>query len=340
MKPIKRIQNWWSRKGLLTLLVILAILLWKVPEWLEKPLPQIAHTFASSTQSNEVIWLIQELFVKITNNESGMIYAMPYTGENLMALDVNDGSVIWRTELPLERGGGARGLLANKDAVFVATSIFVDAYKTDTGELKWSTRIGDGHVSVITQLDSNLIRVYYGSNLIELDPETGAITSIMPKNDILWKLGNKTLQVSPSNYLTSIDEQTGSLLWTNDRLFYLDEGQDPLGVGNDNLFVGFLSGVCLLSLQTGEYIWCRPDIDIANVAVDREAQRGYAMRGDLVLLTIDLQTGEVLGETRFLSNEPIDEQFVPVSSIAFSDGVLIISFSDSKQTFGIKVDNP
>jgi outer membrane protein assembly factor BamB len=340
MKLIKRVQNWWSRRGPLTLFIILAILLWKVPEWLEKPLPQIAHTFASSTESNEVIWLADWSFTKITGNESRVIYAMPYTRENLMALDVNDGSVIWRTELPLERGGGARGLTANQDAVFVATSIFVDAYKTDTGELKWSTRIGDGHVSVITQLDSNLIRVYYGSNLIELDPEIGAITSITPKNDIVWKLGNRTLQVSLSNYLTSIDEQTGSLLWTNDRLFYLDEGQDPLSIGNDNLLVGFLRGVCLLSLQTGEYIWCRPEINIANVAVDYKSQRGYAMRSDLVLLTIDLQTGEVLGETRFLSNEPINEQFVPVSSIAFSDGVVVVSFSDSRQTFGIKINSP
>jgi outer membrane protein assembly factor BamB len=340
MKLIKRLQNWWSRRGLLILLVILAILLWKVPEWLEKPLPQIAHTFASSTQSNEVKWLVDRSFTKIVGDVSGVIYAMPYTRENLVALDTNDGSVIWQANLPLERGGGARGILGNQDAVFVVTSTFVDAYKADTGDLKWSTRIGDGHVSVIPQFDSDLIRVYYGNNLIELDQETGAIISIAPRNNILWKLSNKTLQVSPSNHLTSIDEKTGSILWINDRLFHLDEGQDPLDVGNDNLLVGFLSGVCLLSLQTGEYIWCRPDIDIANVAVDYESQRGYAMASGLVLLSIDLQTGEVLGETRFLSNEPIDEQVVPVSSIAFSDGIVVVSFSDSKQTFGVKVDNP
>jgi hypothetical protein len=60
------------------------------------------------------------------------------------------------------------------------------------------------------------------------------------------------------------------------------------------------------------------------------------MREDLVLLAIDLETGNILGETNFLSTQPIDKQIGSVSSITASDGVVVVSFSDSGQTFALK----
>jgi hypothetical protein len=62
------------------------------------------------------------------------------------------------------------------------------------------------------------------------------------------------------------------------------------------------------------------------------------MRDDLVLVTIDLQTGEVLGETTFLSSQPVDKEIGSLSSIAFSNGVIVVSFSDSGQTLGLVFD--
>jgi hypothetical protein len=125
------------------------------------------------------------------------------------------------------------------------------------------------------------------------------------------------------------------LLWTNHRAFYIDEGQEPLDIGDEKLLVGFVRGICVLDLRTGEYSWCHPEIYSSHMAVDYQSQRGFAMRDDLVLLTIDLQTGNILGETSFLSSEPVDEQIGFLASITFSNGVVVVSFSDSGQTFGL-----
>jgi hypothetical protein len=103
------------------------------------------------------------------------------------------------------------------------------------------------------------------------------------------------------------------------------------------LIIGFIKGICALNLQTSKYSWCHPEIYISDIAIDYQSQLGYAMREDLVLLTIDLRTGNVLGEIQFLSSKPIDEQIGSMSSIAFSNGVVVISFSDSGQTFGLSL---
>jgi outer membrane protein assembly factor BamB len=337
MKLSQRFQIWLSRRGALALFITVVVLLWVFQLWLERPQPRISHVLGSSTQDVDVLWFTQDIFTKITGNSGGVIYAMPYTRESLRAIDIHKGTTKWEVELPLERGGGASGLLTDQNTVFVATSVFIDAYEITSGELKWSTNLGDGHVSVIPQLDSNVLRIYYGEKLIEIDPETGKILTAIPKDATAWVSGNIILQASPTNRLTALDKQSGELLWTNDRLFYIDEGQEPINIGNNILIVGFIRGICALNLRSGEYSWCHPEIYISDVSIDYQSQLGYAVREDLVLLTIDLQTGNVLGETSFLSNQPIDEQNGSMSSITFSDGVVVVSFSDSGQTFGLSL---
>ena len=92
-----------------------------------------------------------------------------------------------------------------------------------------------------------------------------------------------------------------------------------------------------MKLRNGEDGWCRPEAYISRVAVDRQSQLGYAMRDDFVLVTIDLKTGNVLGETSFLSSEPAKEYSGFVSSVVVSDGVVVVSFYDSGQAFGLSI---
>jgi outer membrane protein assembly factor BamB len=338
MKTSKQFRGWLSRRGALALFIMLVALIWIFQIWLERHQPRISHVLGTSTQHVDVLWSNQEIFTQVTSNEDGAIYAMPITRGNFRAIDIHDGSTTWEVDLPLEKGGGAAGMLATQNKIFIVTSIFVDAYEATTGELKWSTKLGDGHVSVIPQLDSNILRIYYGDKLIELEPETGKILTMIPKDAIVWVSDNIILQVSPANQLIALDKQSSEVLWTNNRLFYLDERHEPLDIGRNSLLVGFTRGVCALNLENGEYYWCHPEIYISDVAIDYQSQLGYAMREELVLLTIDLQTGDVLGETSFLSSQPIDEQNGSMSSITFSDGILVVSFSDSGQTFGLSLN--
>jgi len=337
MKFTHRFRVWFARRGALALFFVVVVLLGVYQIWLERPQPRITHILGSSTQHVDVLWFKQEdVSNLVAANAGGVAFMMPLGQDRIMAIDTKNANIVWKVELPFERSG-ARGLLANQNTIFTVDSTRADAYETTMGELKWSTELGDGHVSVIPQLDSNVLRIYLGDKLIELNSETGKILTTIPKDTKVWVSGNIILQTSPANQLTALDKQSGEILWTNDRLFYIDEGQEPINIGDNNLIVGFVGGICALNLRSGEYRWCRPEIYISDVAIDYQSQLGYAMREDLVLLTIDLQTGDVLGETSFLSSQPIDEQIGSMSSIIFSDGVVIISFSDSGQTFGLSL---
>jgi len=333
-----KFRTWLSLRWPLILFFAFVGLLWLIPKWINKPQPRIIHVLGSSTQHVDVLWFKQEdISNQITTNAGGTAFMMPLAQDALIALDVRSGATIWNIQLPFERSG-VSGMRADQNTIFTVTSIRADAYEATTGKLKWSTRLGDGHVSIIPQLDAGVLRVYYGDKLLELDPETGKILASKPKGSIVWVTGNIILHTPTENQLSAFDTQAGGLLWNNNRPFYIDEGQEPLDIGNNNLFVGFIRGICALNLRTGKYGRCHPEIDISNVAIDYHSQLGYAMREDLVLLTIDLQTGNVLGETSFLSSKPIDKQIDSVSSIVFSDGVIVVTFSDSGQTFGLKIN--
>ena len=334
MKLSQRFRKWFARRGALALFFIAVFLLLVFQIWLERPQPRNAHVIGSSTQHVDTLWFKQgDLSNIVAANADGVVFIMPLTEDSITAIDAQSANAIWKVELPFERRG-LGSLLTNQNMIFAVQATRVSAYEAKTGELKWSTELGDGHVAVIPQLDSGVLRIYYGDKLIELDPETGKILTVMPKGATVWISGNIVFKASSA--YSPIDRQTGRPLWSNNRSFYVDEGQEPINIGNDNLLVGFSpKGVCALNLKSGDENWCHLEINISDVAVDRQSQLGYAMREDLVLLTIDLQTGNVLGETRFLSSKPIDQQIGFMSSIIFSDGVLVISFSDSGQTFGL-----
>jgi outer membrane protein assembly factor BamB len=337
MELSKGFRTWFAQREVLVIFIMLAILLGIFQMRRELPQLQNSHVLGSSTHQVDVLWSTQDIFTKIASNGSGVIYAMPYTGDSLKAIDISKGATKWEIALPLERGGGADTLLTDQDAVFVLTSTELDAYKVATGELKWSTKLGSGHVSKVAQLDLDSIRVYYGDNLYEVDKETGNILSALPKYDMIWRTGNIVFQETPDYKLSAFDKQSGNTLWTNNPSFYVREGQEPINIDKDSLVVGVTKGICTLNIHSGKYSWCHPEIYISDMAIDYQSQLGYAMREDLVLLTIDLRTGNVLGETRFLSSKPIDKQIGFMSSITFSNGVVVISFSDSGQTFGLSL---
>lgn len=336
MKLSQRFQIWLSRRGALALFITMVVLILGFQIWLKRPQPRISHVLGSSTQHVDMLWIKQgDTSNNVAANADGVIFMMPITEDSITAIDAKSANTIWKVELPFERSG-PRGMLADKNTIFTVDSTRADAYETTTGELKWSTELGDGHVSVIPQLDSNILRIYYGDKLIEIDPKTGKILGTASKGITAWISGNIAFQISEIKAI-ALDRQSGKKLWTSNHGFYIDEVQEPINIGDDSLLVGLNNGICALNLQTGKHKWCRPEVDVSKIAIDYQTGLGYGMREDLVLLTIDLQTGDILGETSFLSSQPINKQIGFMSFITFSNGVVIVSFSDSGQTFGLSI---
>jgi outer membrane protein assembly factor BamB len=341
MKLPQRIKTPLS---LLIIFIAIFLLLWICSPPPEEPL-RITRTLASSTKDVSILWLRQDIPTLIATDAEGIAYATRLFGKNnLIAFDIKSGSTKWMIDLPFELGG-AVGIFAGQNTVFVITGSYVNAYEKTVGELKWSLKLGDGHVSVVSQLDDSVLRVYYGDTLFEIDPETGIVLASKPKRDLIWITGNIEFHTSSANRLTAFDGNSNQRLWNLDRSFFISEGWKPKESEEGVLIVGYqalmsnslIREICALNLRTGKYNWCHTENYISDIAIDRQSQIGYVMRADFVLEEIDLSTGSILGEIRFLPNTLPEEmlRFSYSYSVTLNDSIVIVSFGDSSQTFGL-----
>ncbi len=328
---------------LFALLIVFLLFLGSATEWLQAPLPRITHTLRSSTQHVNTLWVRQDVSTYPIASAGGRMFAMSLDGNSLIATDMMTGATVWQDGLSFDHSH-PRGLLANQTTVFVIPTLSVDAYDAKTGQFKWSAPLGQGHVTIISQLDSGVVRVYYGDTIYELDSETGKVLATMPKANIVWVSRNIVLKTSISNQylLSAYDRQTGALIWNQGPQFFVDEPCTPRTLNKDILIVAESSswssvgGICALNLQEGKYDWCRPENFNGMAAVDAQSELGYAIRDDLTLLTVDLQTGNIVGQTSFLSSEPFDKRNGWVSTVTANNGNVVVSFHDSFQTFGLE----
>jgi outer membrane protein assembly factor BamB len=253
-----------------------------------------------------------------------------------------NGSIVWEKNLNPDEVG-VRGILSTDRTVVTITTTDAYAYKTSTGDLLWSTKLGDGHVAINVQSENSLVRVYYGQKIIELSPETGKIITEQPAYNIDWIEHNIEIhRFSPDQRsgMIGIDHQTGKILWSNPGPIFLRAEWFPIQSNDDILFVLTSDlGICGLNLNTGEYVWCRPERYISKIGLIRDNNVGYVVRGDFSLVKIDLITGNILAETQFLPKElaPDIRNRIFEYSVGVTKDTVVISFSDSDQTFGLKV---
>lgn len=330
-----------------SIFIAIVLSLWICSPPPEEP-PRVVRTFASSTNNVSVLWLRQQdIPTLIATDAEGVAYATRLYGENsLIAFDAKSGSTKWMIDLPFELGG-AVGIFADQNTVFVISGSHVNAYEKTAGELKWSLKLGEGHVSVTPQLDADMLRVYYGDTIFEIDPKTGAILTSKPKGDIIWITGNVELRSSSNDHLSAFDGRTSQRLWNLSRSFFVTVGWTPEESEAGILIVGYqalwsnslIREICALNLQTGRYNWCHTENYISNMAIDRQSHLGYVMRDDFVLEIMDLETGNVSGEIRFLPSALSEEmlQHSQSYSVTLCNDILIVSFSDSGQTFGLSL---
>lgn len=340
MKLLRSTKTWLLQRWQLILVVALTLVILIFTIWLQRSRFQNFHTLGTSTQKVNLLWVNQnntpDSFFTIAKDSP---ITMDLKRDNLVLFDARDGSLVWNKKIPFLQSG-ISSLLTNDHLIFSVTGSGVDAYDLTTGEEKWSTKLGSGHVPIISQLESSIIRIYYGDTIYEIDSKTGEVLVTFPKQNIVWISHGVILRESPAYALAAYNEQTNELLWRSNSLPYIRENYKPRDIGDNNLAVGYLGVLCILNIKTGNTKWCRSELELPNLAIDYQAHRGYIMKDDLVLLTMDLQSGNILGETNFLSRKPIDKPASLLSSISFSDGVLIVSFSDSGQTFGLEIQTP
>jgi len=287
-----------SRQALIILGLLVLIFLLSLNSLIEQSKPRLTHTLESVDKNFALAWYKEEQFASFVSNADGVVFALPLGEEKLFAFDLKTGLAYWQIELPfLQRGMSV--FLADLSSVYIVTAIEVNAYDAKTGGIKWSTELGDGHVSIEASLLPDTMKVHYGSKLYELDLATGKILSntsgIENETDLVFRI-------------------------VNDKILLTNSTTD---------------GMCAQQLTPRNLLWCKPDFELIDMVVDEVCELGYAMPDDSTLWMVDLFIGRVLGEASFSRSISSDEEDGYSTVLFFVDSVVIVSFIDSGQIYGL-----
>jgi len=357
--PINKILK--TRAGMLTTIIFLLFL--AVPF-----IYSFIHELFFANERPILVWKMQSSsnhlivqYVYTTNkinqyippaikNETIFTYIPPsfISRNGVVSLDAITDTLNWQSAGCTDIDGGS-DLIVHEQEVIVTGALGIYACKISDGTRIWSKQLGYGHVSVVPQLDvnSSILRVYYGESIFELDPASGDMINKQPIDNILWIVNQVVIYQYSDKYMGAKDRVTGLTKWENhDKVFSVSEWRKPQLYDNQSLIV-FMSAyvtvtpfgreVCLFNYITGNYAWCRPEKYISHFGIIEKEGIGYILRDDFVLVKVNLRTGEVLDETSFSPNHlPENGQqygyFVEVTR----DNTILVYFGDSQQLFGLK----
>lgn len=331
---LNQVFNWLSRRSApIALLIVIVSVMIVIQILVEKiNYPKILHTINPTETDATVIWSNDDLSDQMIATGS-MLVVVTAGGDELIARDLLTRKTVWKTNRPSTRPG-ARGLVVYENMIFVSSSVAVDAYNLTSGELVWTTFLGEGHVDVILQIDSEILRVYYGDYMYQIDPLTGFVLSKSEKEKTLWVAENILFKRLDDCEVEAVNNRTGEVLWKQCDPFFVGEGKEPLKTEDHKLVVSMPNdGICSLNLANGQQYWCSREVYISNVALDFQSVRAYAMREDFSLVVIDLMSGATQSTIDFSTN--IESDDLTYSKLVYSDGVVIVYFADSGQTFGL-----
>lgn len=290
----------------------------------------------SKTWTKNVVFHVQD-----SEHRGSAVYAYTPTGE-LLAIAADTGTILWERQLPTAEMGVV-ALLAADASIYTVTPTTAFRYEVKSGAKLWSTRLGDGHVALNLQRTAGVLRVYYGSRIIELAPETGMVLSDTASDGIEWieqDVEIHNVQSNQGTRMVAFDHRTRAELWNSDEIpFVRMEGVPIHGLGGTLIVPTAKRGICALDLRLGIYNWCRHEEYISNTDVDADTMLGRAVTQGFTLTTINLISGEILEQIQFLPKElPPDLRPMEYSyTVSASRNTVIASFGDSNQTFGISL---
>ncbi len=305
--------------------------------------PSFAYGMGSSTDNLDLQWVHHIAPPDFANDvvvgdDTAVVFLISGHEASLAAFDGSTGSPKWITAVPFEKSL-LQWFLYGHHTIFAVTSLGIDAYDVQTGQLLWSTELGQGRVPVRPQLDGSVLRIYYGETVYELDLVSGKIISSLPRQELYWMVSHIEIHQPSPELMVGKDRITGQQVWENHNpAFSLDP--PPQDFDQHKLVVKTVGrGICALDLDTGEYIWCRSETYISNPAIHYVMGIGYVLREGFVLEKIDLQTGTVLAETTFLPSPvtPDVHNYGYPYYVSLDGNTLLLLFGDSQQLFSLSL---
>lgn len=275
----------------------------------------------------------------------------------LMNLDSSSGDTLWKIPKHTSSFFGKSsptGLATNTENIFLAWP-GTQKISGDTqfgaakvvsydlfGDQVWSQSIGGARriTKMIVNQDTISIDGSFSSNYYLLESSTGKVTNSTPKeNDrYIWFIDEETAYEYGDIYdsLKAVNMTSGVTTWE-----YLIDNQVYLapiltnGVivirTRENHYVGH---VLAIDKATGDLIWEMPDA-LSNVVVTDSIV--HYLTNDLLLRSVDINSGEIIGETDFTPSKAMDP-INNVYQIATDEDMIFIYFGGAHQLSAFSFD--
>ena len=267
--------------------------------------------------------------ISISDNR---VYAASHKGE-VVALDLTNGRVLWRTKSGAPLSGGTA---SSPDLVVVGASdgqLF--AFEATTGHKRWTVRL-NGEVLAPAAISAKLIAVRtVDGKLHALSPEDGhelwVTEQQVPRLSLRGTAspvisGDLVLSGFDNGKVVALSAGDGSVQWEatvtpphgRTELERLDDIDSVVHVaGHDVYAVGFQGKVAMLAIDTGQVWWSHELSSYRGLTLDEDAL--YVSDSDGVVGALKPRTGAELWQQKALLHRGLSPIAVMDDSIVVGD---------------------
>lgn len=255
--------------------------------------------------------------VAITGSISYVVEQSISEGPALVALDIDHGDEMWRSEFPaMNEGFGFDAVYASDKASFAAGGIIV-LDRLDDGDV--------AHVGIDATTGEERWRVV-GDGLVTLNTDELVVTSTEFAGDLVGS--------GPAGTVTAYDRRNGELRWQAEAVPYFGGAGGAMAAG-DMMIIRLYSnagpgGVMAIDLRTGEESWRRDETLVLWSAAPEAVMTavgdgsGQWVTNSVELVALDPTDGRELWRTS-ASADGTDATVAPWVSATSTDGIVIAS---------------
>ena len=294
---------------------------------LPHPSVQVKHLWGHNMGDKHAAVLRLGQGISISDNR---VYAASHKGE-VVALDLTNGRVLWRTKSGAPLSGGTA---SSPDLVVVGASdgqLF--AFDASTGHKRWTVRL-NGEVLAPAAISAKLIAVRtVDGKLHALSPEDGhelwVTEQQVPRLSLRGTAspvinGDVVLSGFDNGKVVALSAADGSVQWEatvtpphgRTELERLDDIDSAVHVaGHDVYAVGFQGKVAMLAIDTGQVWWSHELSSYRGLTLDEDAL--YVSDSDGVVGALKPRTGAEVWQQKALLHRGL-------SPIAVMDDTIVV----------------
>lgn len=308
--------------------------------------PKSEHALEKNDEF-EIVWSVQGINMYTSKqrplviSSKGKFIVEGWDGDqdlSIFAFDSLNGNMLWQTPLNSNTPGY---IISHANVIYRGSfgAAVVQAFDVNDGKQIWKVGLPFAHSTSEIYFAEDKIFIFTSDNMFFILNKQGEILNMRHESFATYLEKNNVLYVDENNSLKAIDVASRKELWQiqiDDRFTHspiFEKGTIFLRTWTTPGYVYSIDQV------TGKVNWKVSQDVLSNLALSDNSI--YFINFDGYLMALDLYSGEVIAEAKFLPQFDLEngvERFF--ISVDATNNMLLIYFGDNSQTLGVKILDP